>query len=388
MMAARSPSAHSSRSRSRGRESGIRVNSCKDGDDVMSRSLGFLEPLQGIYGSGKRHLRTSPQRSQYGSTYDLDDDRKDTLSNYRYSNVVVGGGTNADREKEITSLRVRENLSLLPKHDAFSHCNHKSDKYYPDTYFPKYTQDIRDEKYEELLRIVDTNKYLTMTMTMTMTTASSTSPTMMHCYSNSNLYPTQNANESFSPMSNALKVSESRNVQSLNSYRPNTNNHILTRPQQSSYTPSKLEIRHTTVTSTFYDRHLAEKQIERNNHHTFESPSPTSEAIYDQHYHAYDPLRTNAPPTPTFAPIESQQHMPPSGDESYSMNGSQRYMTANGYSMVYPKTCFTTVFTGNDLRQIATPLALHAHATRPTHLESKTSADNANREHNHQQMMT
>lgn len=216
MMAARSPSAHSSRSRSRGRESGIRVNSCKDGDDVMSRSLGFLEPLQGIYGSGKRHLRTSPQRSQYGSTYDLDDDRKDTVSNYRYSNVVVGGGTNADREKEITSLRVRENLSLLPKHDAFSHCNHKSDKYYPDTYFPKYTQDIRDEKYEELLRIVDTNKYLTMTMTMTMTTASSTSPTMMHCYSNSNLYPTQNANESFSPMSNALKVSESRNVQSLN----------------------------------------------------------------------------------------------------------------------------------------------------------------------------
>jgi len=40
------------------------------------------------------------------------------------------------------------------------------------------------------------------------------------------------------------------------------------------YQPGKLEIRHTTVTSTFYDRFLTEKQIERQTHSRPPSRSP------------------------------------------------------------------------------------------------------------------
>lgn len=54
----------------------------------------------------------------------------------------------------------------------------------------------------------------------------------------------------------------------------------LTNSNTPVYTPAKLEIRHTTVTSTFYDRVLTEKQLEKQQH---SNKSPMVSPLLERH---------------------------------------------------------------------------------------------------------
>ncbi|XP_023309246.2 uncharacterized protein LOC111690890 isoform X3 [Lucilia cuprina] len=64
------------------------------------------------------------------------------------------------------------------------------------------------------------------------------------------------------------------------------------------YTPAKLEIRHTTVTSTFYDRVLTEKQLEKQNHHSVStnSLSPIISPLFEKHAKPSLKQQTNKSP--------------------------------------------------------------------------------------------
>lgn len=69
------------------------------------------------------------------------------------------------------------------------------------------------------------------------------------------------------------------------------------------YTPSKLEIRHTTVTSTFYDRVLAEKQLGKQNHFSMpaNNPSPMISPQFEKIVKPVSQQQTTESPTRLFA---------------------------------------------------------------------------------------
>ncbi|XP_030371722.1 uncharacterized protein LOC115622007 [Scaptodrosophila lebanonensis] len=175
-------------------------------------------------------------------------------------------------------------------------------------------------------------------------------------------------------------------------YRPPYDPYQPARSNVPVYQPAKLEIRHTTVTSTFYDRFLTEKQIEKQtlsrppSRSPVASPSATSKSYSDlpqaaAGLGAYK--YTTAPPTTTTSSYSSTMSssytgtsLLPSGSSNYSHTS---YLTAPTVSVVPGSSSATPSGSSTDLRirscdNILMQLGTTSHATTST-LSTTTALD-------------
>ncbi|XP_016951015.1 titin isoform X3 [Drosophila biarmipes] len=122
------------------------------------------------------------------------------------------------------------------------------------------------------------------------------------------------------------------------------------------YQPGKLEIRHTTVTSTFYDRFLTEKQIERQTHSRPPSRSPVVSPSAPAKSYADLCSITSSTSTTTASVTTSSSFMSSSyAGASFSLPSTSNYSylnTASGVSATSPRASCS------DLRSTTTAASL------------------------------
>ncbi|XP_034660304.1 titin-like isoform X4 [Drosophila subobscura] len=98
-----------------------------------------------------------------------------------------------------------------------------------------------------------------------------------------------------------------------------------------AYQPAKLDIRHTTVTSTFYDRFLTEKQIEKQtlsrppSRSPVVSPSITAKSYSDLYQSVSTTSSTSTPITTTTTGVTSFMSSSYAGPSSFSLPGGSNY---------------------------------------------------------------
>ncbi|XP_052835721.1 serine/arginine repetitive matrix protein 2 isoform X4 [Drosophila gunungcola] len=115
------------------------------------------------------------------------------------------------------------------------------------------------------------------------------------------------------------------------------------------YQPGKLEIRHTTVTSTFYDRFLTEKQIERQTHSRPPSRSPVVSPSVPAK--SYGDLGTTTPATSSTTASSTSSFMSSSyAGPSFSLPSGSNYSYLGTSSITPRASCSdlrsTTIVTG------------------------------------------
>uniref|UniRef100_A0A1A9V933 TBC1 domain family member 30 n=1 Tax=Glossina austeni TaxID=7395 RepID=A0A1A9V933_GLOAU len=243
---------NSSRSASKDRGPSIRII---EHSEAFTRSTGSIESVRS---SSPLGLSYSPQ---YRSNRDL---RRDFSPRRR-----------REEEREEYESRVRRD-NILPiyfsdVHSTLSHKSHSLTKFHKvDRHLNTNNTDVDpDERLRSRsasispLRSPYRSKEMPAMMTHNTTTSQSTNTSLYtkNCTSSNKFFGMDNMTTSpyrYSPHN--LTTYESL-------YTRNSNTPI--------YSPAKLEIRHTTVTSTFYDRVLTEKQIEK----TLSRPSSRSPIV-------------------------------------------------------------------------------------------------------------
>ncbi|KAL9893572.1 uncharacterized protein ACN2A1_008627 isoform 2-T2 [Glossina fuscipes fuscipes] len=244
---------NSSRSASKDRGPSIRII---EHSEAFTRSTGSIESVRS---SSPLGLSYSPQ---YRSNRDL---RRDISPRRR-----------REEEREEYESRVRRD-NILPiyfsdVHSTLSHKSHSLTKFHKvDRHLNTNNTDVDpDERLRSRsasispLRSPYRSKEMAAMMAHNTTTTSQSTNTSVYtknCTSNNKFFGMDNMTTSpyrYSPHN--LTTYESL-------YTRNSNTPI--------YSPAKLEIRHTTVTSTFYDRVLTEKQIEK----TLSRPSSRSPIV-------------------------------------------------------------------------------------------------------------
>uniref|UniRef100_A0A6P4E2S6 Titin n=1 Tax=Drosophila rhopaloa TaxID=1041015 RepID=A0A6P4E2S6_DRORH len=124
------------------------------------------------------------------------------------------------------------------------------------------------------------------------------------------------------------------------------------------YQPGKLEIRHTTVTSTFYDRFLTEKQIERQTHSRPPSRSPVVSPSVPAK--GYGDLCSTTPATSSTTALSTSSFMSSSyAGPSFSLPSASNY-SYSGPSSISPRASCS------DLRSTTTATSLDTTATTTT----------------------
>lgn len=247
-------SRHNSRSRSR--EYGGPSIRISDQSSAYVRTMGSADSIR----SSSPLRSTSPL--QYHSNRDL---RREMSPRRR----------RLDEEREENESRVRRD-NLLPNsyytynHSSLSQSSHSLTKFHKvDSQL--ISNDVDDIDVELELELQQT--YRQATTTTTTTTFSSNETTSIHD-SNTNTSNTANTTRSTTLTSN-VNPNSTNSTTTMNDTTFQGSSSLLDRPispyrqlglsrsNTPVYSPAKLEIRHTTVTSTFYDRVLAEKQLEK-----------------------------------------------------------------------------------------------------------------------------
>lgn len=234
-------SRHLSRSTSREYGPSIRIS---EQSPAFTRSIGSAESLR----SSSPLRPTTPL--QYHSNRDL---RREISPRRR-----------RDEEREENESRVRRD-NLLPNIHTYNHSSlsHSLTKFHKvDSQLISNDVDVIDVELHETYRQP--------------TTYSSNETSSIR---DNNTNTSNTANTTMTPHTNAVPTNDTTTFKGSILDRPISPYRQLglARSNTPVYTPAKLEIRHTTVTSTFYDRVLAEKQLEKKHSTANASRSPLLE---------------------------------------------------------------------------------------------------------------
>ncbi|BFF90934.1 titin-like [Drosophila madeirensis] len=123
-----------------------------------------------------------------------------------------------------------------------------------------------------------------------------------------------------------------------------------------AYQPAKLEIRHTTVTSTFYDRFLTEKQIEKQtlsrppSRSPVVSPSITAKSYSDLYQSISTTSSTSTPITTSTTGVTSFMSSSYAGPSSFSLPGGSNYSYLSTHTAAAGKSLSPGGSSSSDLR--------------------------------------
>ncbi|XP_034660310.1 titin-like isoform X10 [Drosophila subobscura] len=123
-----------------------------------------------------------------------------------------------------------------------------------------------------------------------------------------------------------------------------------------AYQPAKLDIRHTTVTSTFYDRFLTEKQIEKQtlsrppSRSPVVSPSITAKSYSDLYQSVSTTSSTSTPITTTTTGVTSFMSSSYAGPSSFSLPGGSNYSYLSTHTAAAGKSLSPGGSSSSDLR--------------------------------------